>query len=140
MGTPSSPVSQLSSLRQAYDWLAHGGGRMLPGTLEEVTGGGRGGGAVIAACMKARRMAKAKCPRKKQGNAVRPCAWCANLVHGEAVTVTFPDKEQATFHGACLYTYRAVMGPRAARSSRLRRHPATMPAISPTPASHPGPW
>ena len=115
MGTPYSPVSQLSSLRQAYDWLAHGGGLMLLGKLEEVTGRGRGGGSVIAACMKERSMAKAKRPRKRQGNAVRPCAWCANLVHGEAVTVTFPDKEQATFHVACLYKYRAVMWPRAAR-------------------------
>ena len=60
-------------------------------------------------------MAKAKRPRKRQENSVRPCAWCANLVYGEAVTVTFPDKAQAMFHVACLYKYRAVMWPRAAR-------------------------
>jgi hypothetical protein len=80
-----------------------------------VTGRGRVGGSVIAECMKESSMAKAKRPRKRQENSVRPCAWCANPVHGEAVTVTFPDKEQATFHVACLYKYRAVMWPRAAR-------------------------
>jgi hypothetical protein len=36
-------------------------------------------------------------------------------VPGDAVTVTFPDKEQATFHIACLDRYRAVMWPSAAR-------------------------
>ena len=66
-------------------------------------------------CMKERSMAKAKHPRRRHGNPVRPCAWCANPVHGDAVTVTFPDKEQATFHVACLYQYRAVMWPWAAR-------------------------
>ena len=75
----------------------------------------RRGGSVIAECLKESSMAQAKHPRKRQGNAVRPCAWCANPVHGEAVTVTFPDKEQATFHVACLYKYRDVMWPRAAR-------------------------
>jgi hypothetical protein len=35
-------------------------------------------------------------------------------VHGDAVTVTFPDKAQVTFHVACLDQYRAVMWPRAA--------------------------
>src|SRR5262245_57258577 len=49
MGTPSSSVSRLSALRQAYDWRAHGGGLMLPGKLAEVTGRGREGGSVIAA-------------------------------------------------------------------------------------------
>ena len=115
MGPPSFPVSQLSSLRQAYYWLAQGSGLMLPDKPGGVTGRGRVGGSVITECMKESSMAKAKRPRKRQENSVRPCAWCANPVHGEAVTVTFPDKEQATFHVACLYKYRDVMWPRAAR-------------------------
>jgi len=115
MGTPSSLVSQLSSLRQAYYWLVQGSGLMHPDMPEGVTGRGRVGGSVIAECIKESSMAKAKRSRKRQGNSVRPCAWCANPVHGEAVTVTFPDKEQATFHVACLYKYRNVMWPRAAR-------------------------
>src|SRR4029434_7139761 len=115
MGAPPAPVSQHSPPRQAYYWLAQGSGRMPPDKPEGVTGRGRVGGSVIAECMKESSMAKAKRPRKRQGNSVRPCAWCANPVHGEAVTVTFPDKEQATFHVACLYKYRAVMWPRAAR-------------------------
>jgi hypothetical protein len=65
--------------------------------------------------IKGRSMAKAKRPRRRRENHVRPCAWCANPVHGDAVTVTFPDKEQATFHVACWYRYRAVMWPWAAR-------------------------
>jgi hypothetical protein len=88
---------------------------MLPDQPEGMTGRGRMGGSVIAECMKESSMAKARRPRKRQRNSVRPCAWCANPVHGEAVTVTFPDKEQATFHVACLDKYRAVMWPRAAR-------------------------
>jgi len=43
---------------------------------------------------------------------VHSCAWCAHPVHGDAVTVTFPDKAQVTFHVACLDQYRAVMWPR----------------------------
>lgn len=115
MGTPSTPVSQLSWLSQVYHWLAQGSGLMLPDKPEDVTGRGCVGGSGIAECMEESSMAKAKRPRKRQENSVRPCAWCANLVHGEAVTVTFPDKAQAMFHVACLYKYRAVMWPRAAR-------------------------
>src|SRR5262245_46282662 len=47
-------------------------------------------------------MAKATQPRRRQQHPVRSCAWCAHPVHGDAVTVTFPDKAQATFHVACL--------------------------------------
>jgi hypothetical protein len=60
-------------------------------------------------------MAKTKRPRRRPRHPVRPCAWCAHPVHGDAVTVTFPDKAQATFHVACLDQYRAVMWPWAAR-------------------------
>src|SRR5215467_7550246 len=60
-------------------------------------------------------MAKAKRPRRLKVHHTRLCAWCANPVHGDSVTVTFPDKEQATFHVVCLYQYRAVMWPWAAR-------------------------
>jgi len=60
-------------------------------------------------------MAKVKRPRKRQGHPVRLCVWCANPVHGDAVTVTFLDKEQATFHVGCLDQYRAVMWPPAPR-------------------------
>jgi len=60
-------------------------------------------------------MAKARRPRRVKVNHAGACAWCANPVHGDAVTVTFPDKAQATFHVTCLYRYRAVMWPWAAR-------------------------
>jgi hypothetical protein len=73
------------------------------------------GGSATAKCMKGRSMAKAKRRRRRQENPVRPCAWCANPVQGDYVTVTFPDKDQATFHVACLDQYRAVMWPGAAR-------------------------
>ena len=64
---------------------------------------------------KGRSMTQVKRPRKRQGRPVRPCAWCANLVQGDAVTVTFPDKTQVTFHVGCLNQYRAVMWPGATR-------------------------
>jgi hypothetical protein len=79
-------------------WLAHGGPK--PPIAAERTG---------------RSMAKATRPRWRQRLRVRPCAWCTHPVYGDAVTVTFPDKAQATFHVACLDQYRAVMWPLAAR-------------------------
>jgi hypothetical protein len=57
--------------------------------------------------------AKGTRPWWRRGHPVRSCAWCAHPVHGDAVTVTFPDKVQVTFHVACLDQYRAVLGPRA---------------------------
>lgn len=60
-------------------------------------------------------MAKVKRPRRRQVHPVRCCAWCTHPVYGDAVTVTFPDKAQVTFHVACLDQYRAAMWPRAAR-------------------------
>jgi hypothetical protein len=63
---------------------------------------------------KDRNGAKVTRPWWRQGYLVRLCAWCAHPVHGDAVTVTFPDKAQALFHVACLDQYRAVMWPRAA--------------------------
>ena len=60
---------------------------------------------------KGRNMAKATRPRQRHGHPVRLCAWCTHPVHGDAVTVTFPDKAQVTFHVACLDQYRAVMWP-----------------------------
>jgi hypothetical protein len=60
-------------------------------------------------------MAKVTQPRRRQRPPIRPCAWCAHPVHGDAVTVTFPDKAQATFHVACLDQYRALMWPWSAR-------------------------
>ena len=79
------------------------------------SGAGRVGGSATAERMEGRSMAKAKRPRRSRENHVRTCAWCANPVHGDSVTVTFPDKVQATFHVTCLYQYRAVMWPWAAR-------------------------
>ncbi len=64
---------------------------------------------------KGRSMAKVKRPRRRQVHPVRSCAWCTHPVYGDAVTVTFPDKVQLTFHVACLDQYRAVMWPWAAR-------------------------
>ena len=60
-------------------------------------------------------MAKTRRPRRVQGNHARACAWCADALQSDYVTVTFPDKTQATFHIGCLYQYRAVMWPRAPR-------------------------
>ena len=71
---------------------------------------------------KGRNSAKATRPRQRQGYPVRSCAWCAHPVHGDAVTVTFPDKAQVTFHVACLDQYRAVMWP-----WRRRRHSRCSP-------------
>jgi hypothetical protein len=115
MGTPSSPVSQVSSLRQAYRWLTRGSVGMLPACPGGVPGGGRVGSLAPAECRKGSSMAKVKRPRRRQKHPVRSCAWCTHPVHGDAVTVTFPDKAQATFHVACLDQYRAVMWPWAAR-------------------------
>jgi hypothetical protein len=76
--------------------------------------GGRGG-AVTAGHRKGSSMAKARRPQRRRAYPVRPCAWCAHPVQGDAVTVTFPDKAQATFHVTCLDRYRAVMWPGTAR-------------------------
>jgi hypothetical protein len=58
--------------------------------------------------------AKATRGGRRHGHPVRPCAWCAHPVYGDAVMVTFPDKAQVTFHVACLDQYRAVLWPWAA--------------------------
>ena len=63
---------------------------------------------------KGRHRGKATQLGPRHASPVRPCAWCAHPVQGEAVTVTFPDKAQVTFHVACLDQYRAVLWPRAA--------------------------
>ena len=105
IGTPSSPVLQGSSLRWASRWLTRG----------SVPGGERVGSVATAERSKERSMAKVKRPRRRQVYPVRSCVWCTYPVHGDAVTVTFPDKKQATFHVACLDQYRAVMWPWAAR-------------------------
>jgi hypothetical protein len=76
--------------------------------------GGRRG-AVPAVHRKGSSMAKARRPQRRRAYAVRPCAWCAHPVQGDAVTVTFPDKAQATFHVTCLDQYRAVMWPGTVR-------------------------
>jgi len=60
-------------------------------------------------------MAQARRPRRWQVNHVHACAWCAKPLHGDSVTVTFPDKVQVVFHLGCLYQYRAVMWPRSPR-------------------------
>src|SRR6266849_389068 len=114
MGTPSSRESRVSALRPAYRWLARGSGVMLPACSGSVSGPGRVGGLTPVERRKGRNMAKVTRPRWRQGHPVRPCAWCAHPVHGDAVTVTFPDKAQTTFHVACLDQYRAVMWPWAA--------------------------
>jgi hypothetical protein len=63
---------------------------------------------------KGRNRTKATRPQQRHGRLMRPCAWCAHPVHGDAVIVTFPDKAQVIFHIACLDQYRAVMWPWAA--------------------------
>jgi len=83
--------------------------------LGEVSPPGGRGGAVTAVRRKGRSMAKARRPRRRRAYPVRPCAWCAHPVQGDAVTVTFPDKAQATFHVTCLDRYRAVMWPGTAQ-------------------------
>jgi hypothetical protein len=65
----------------------------------------------IAECRKGSSMAKVKQPRRKQKHPVQSCVWCTHPVYGDAAKVTFPDKEQVTFHIACLDLYRAVMWP-----------------------------
>ena len=88
---------------------------MLPACPGGVPGGGRVESVPTAERRKGRSMAKVKRPRRRQAHPVRSCVWCTHPVHGDAVTVTFPDKAQATFHIACLDQYRAVMWPWAAR-------------------------
>lgn len=88
---------------------------MLPACSGGVRGLGREGGLTLVERRKGRNRAKATRPWQRPGHPVRPCAWCAHPVYGDAVTVTFPDKAQATFHVACLDQYRAVMWPWAAR-------------------------
>jgi len=72
------------------------------------------GGLTLVEHRKGRHRAEATRPGQRHAYPVRPCAWCTHPVHGEAVTVTFPDKAQVTFHVACLDQYRAVMWPWAA--------------------------
>jgi hypothetical protein len=72
------------------------------------------GGVTLMEHRKGRHRGKAIRPGSRHTDPVRPCAWCAHPVPGEAVTVTFPDQAQVTFLVACLDQYRAVMGPWAA--------------------------
>jgi hypothetical protein len=87
---------------------------MLSACAGGVSGPGRVGGLTLVERRKGSNRAKVTRPWWRQGHPVRSCAWCAHPVHGDAVTVTFPDKAQATFHVACLDQYRAVMWPWAA--------------------------
>lgn len=57
------------------------------------------------------KVAKTKHPQRRQRYAAPLCTWCAHVVHGDAVIVTFPDKAQATFHLVCLDQYRTTMWP-----------------------------
>jgi hypothetical protein len=114
MGRPSSLGSQASALRPAYRWLAWRSGVRLPACAGGVSGPGRVGGVTPVERRKGSNRAQVTRPWWRHGHPVRLCAWCAHPVHGDAVTVTFPDKAQVTFHAACLDQYRAVMGPRAA--------------------------
>jgi hypothetical protein len=114
MGTPSSRASRASALRPASRWLARGSGVRLPACVGGVSGPGRMGGVTPVERRKGSNRAKVTRPWWRQGHPVRPCAWCAHPVHGDAVTVTFPDKAQAIFHVVCLDQYRAVMWPQAA--------------------------
>jgi hypothetical protein len=86
---------------------------MLPACAGGVSGLGRMGGVTPVERRKGSNRAKVTRPWWRHGHPVRSCAWCAHPVHGDAVTVTFPDKAQATFHVACLDQYRAVLWPRA---------------------------
>ena len=72
------------------------------------------GGLTLVERRKGRHRTKVTRPGQRHASPVQPCAWCAHPVHGDAATVTFPDKAQVTFHVACLDQYRAVMWPRAA--------------------------
>ena len=87
---------------------------MLPACAGGVSSPGRVGGVTPVERRKGRNRAKVTRPWWRQGHPGRLCAWCAHPVHGDAVTVTFPDKAQVTFHVACLDQYRAVMWPWAA--------------------------
>ena len=114
MGTPSSRASRASALRPASRWLAWGSGVRLPACAGGVSDPGRMGGVTPVERRKGSNRAKVTRPWWRHGRPVRSCAWCAHPVHGDAVTVTFPDKAQATFHVACLDQYRAVLWPRTA--------------------------
>ena len=85
-----------------------------PACAGGVSGPGRMGGVTPVKRRKGSNRAKVTRPWWRQGHPIRPCAWCAHPVHGDAVTVTFPDKAQAIFLVVCLYQYRAVMWPQAA--------------------------
>src|ERR1043166_6801323 len=87
--------------------------------LRELSPPGGRRGAITAVHRKGSSMAKARRPQRRRAYSVRPCAWCAHPVHGDAVTVTFPDKAQAAFHVTCLDRYRAVMWPGPAREGGL---------------------
>jgi len=56
-------------------------------------------------------MAKIRRPQQSKSEPAHLCAWCANPLQDDYVTVTFPDKDQAVFHVECLYQYRAAMWP-----------------------------
>ena len=87
---------------------------MLLACAGGVPGPGREGDVTPVERWKGRNRAKVTRPQQRPEHPARPCAWCTYLVHGDAVTVTFPDKAQVTLHVACLDQYRAVMWPRAA--------------------------
>ena len=87
---------------------------MLATCAGGVSGPERVGGVTPMERRKGSNRAKVTRPWWRHGHSVRPCAWCAHPVHSDAVTVTFPDKAQVTFHVACLDQYRAVLWPRAA--------------------------
>ena len=114
MGRPSFLGSRASALRPAYRWLAQGSGVLLPVYAGGIPTPGHVGGCTPVERWKGSHRAKATRGGRRQGHLVRPCAWCAHPVYGDAVTVTFPDKAQVTFHVACLDQYRAVMWPWAA--------------------------
>jgi hypothetical protein len=111
IGRPSFLGSRASALRPAYRWLAQGSGVMLLVCAGGIPSPGGVGGFTPVERRKGRHRTKATRVGRRQGHPVRPCAWCAHPVYGDAVTVTFPDKAQVTFHVACLDQYRAVMWP-----------------------------
>jgi len=112
MGRGSSREARVSALRPASRWPR--GAAYAPGVCERLPRRGCVGGVASMERWKGRHRAKATGPRPRHGDPVRPCAWCAHPVYGDAVTVTFPDKAQVTFPVACLDQYRAVLWPRAA--------------------------
>ena len=114
IGRPSFLGSRASALRPAYRWLAQRSGVMLSVCAGSMPSPGRVGGFTPVERRKGRHRTKATRVGQRYGHPVCPCAWCAHPVYGDAVTVTFPDKAQVTFHVACLDQYRAVMWPWAA--------------------------